>query len=205
MENKKKKIDWKPFWEMVRFIFIILIIVIPFRIFIAQPFIVSGSSMFPTFHNGEYLIVDEISYRFKEPKRDDVVVFKYPNDTKKFFIKRIIGLPGETININGSDVTIINDSHSAGLKLEEPYVENKSSNEMSLKLEKDEYFVMGDNRSGSSDSRFWGPVKKDLLIGRAFLRLFPFKETFGLANRSTAVTPPVHPEVRRQDVGCFTS
>lgn len=175
MENKKKKIDWKPFWEMVRFIFIILIIVIPFRIFIAQPFIVSGSSMFPTFHNGEYLIVDEISYRFKEPKRDDVVVFKYPNDTKKFFIKRIIGLPGETVNINGSDVTIVNDSHSAGLKLEEPYVENKSSNEMSLKLEKDEYFVMGDNRSGSSDSRFWGPVKKDLLIGRAFLRLFPFK------------------------------
>jgi signal peptidase I len=160
-------------WELVRFAIIAVAIVIPIRIFIAQPFIVSGSSMFPTFEDKQYLIVDEISYRLGAPERGDVVVFKYPNDTTKFFIKRIIGLPGETVNIKGSDVTIINKENPNGIKLEQPFVKNESSNDLTRTLTADEYFVMGDNRSGSFDSRSWGPVPKNLLVGRAFLRLLP--------------------------------
>ena len=170
---EKKESKGRSLWELARFAIIAVAIVIPIRIFIAQPFIVSGSSMFPTFKDGQYLVVDEISYRFENPQRGDVIVFRYPNDPSKFFIKRIIGLPNETVQITGSDVTIINQEHPEGFKLDQPYVENKSNNEMEYILKDNEYFVMGDNRSASSDSRYWGPVPKKLLIGRAFLRLLP--------------------------------
>jgi signal peptidase I len=173
---EKKESKGQSFWELVRFAIIAIIIVIPIRIFIAQPFIVSGSSMFPTFQDGQYLVVDEISYELGNPQRDDVVVFKYPNDTTKFFIKRVIGLPNETVKIDGSDVTIINKEHPEGFKLDQPFVENKSSNEMTYTLKADEYFVMGDNRSASSDSRYWGPVPRKLMVGRAFLRLLPINK-----------------------------
>jgi signal peptidase I len=178
-ENKvveKKESEGQSFWELVRFAIIAIVIVIPIRIFIAQPFIVSGSSMFPTFQDGQYLVVDELSYELGNPQRDDVVVFKYPNDTTKFFIKRVIGLPNETVKIDGSDVTIINKEHPEGFKLDQPFVENKSSNEMTYTLKADEYFVMGDNRSASSDSRYWGPVPRKLMVGRAFLRLLPINK-----------------------------
>ena len=167
-EEKKESI-----WDLVKFAIIAILIVIPVRVFIAQPFIVSGASMFPTFKDSNYLIIDEISYRAKEPERNDVIVFRYPEDTKKFFIKRIIGLPNETVKIDGSEITIINKEHPEGFKLVEPYVKNTSSNELTYDLKNGEYYVMGDNRSASSDSRFWGPVKKDLIIGKAFLRLLP--------------------------------
>lgn len=173
---QQTKTKWQSFWELVRFALIALIIVVPIRVFIAEPFIVSGSSMFPTFENGDYLIVDKLSYEIGSPKRDDVVVFRYPNDTTKFFIKRIIGLPNETVDIKGSDVTITNAEHPEGFKLSQPFVENKANNETHVQLKSDEYFVMGDNRSASSDSRYWGPVKKNLLTGRAFLRLLPINE-----------------------------
>jgi signal peptidase I len=179
MENKPIDMEEKPqsvrqsFWELVRFAAIALLIVIPVRVFIAEPFVVSGSSMFPTFENGNYLIVDKISYKLSDPQRDDVVVFKYPNDETKFFIKRIIGLPGETVDINGSTVIITNAAHPQGFTLDEPYVKNASNNVTHSVLKDDEYFVMGDNRNASSDSRYWGPVKKDLLTGRALLRLLP--------------------------------
>ena len=122
------------------------------------------------------MIVDEISYRLEKPERDDVVVFKYPGNTKLFFIKRIIGLPGETVEINGNEVTIINKEHPDGLKIDQPFVQNKADNTESIQLKDNEYFVMGDNRSASSDSRYWGPVKKDLLVGKVFLRLLPFNK-----------------------------
>ena len=86
----QEKTNIQSFWELVRFALIALIIVIPIRLLIAEPFIVSGSSMVPTFENGDYLIVDKISYKLGTPQRDDIVIFKYPSDTTKFFIKRII-------------------------------------------------------------------------------------------------------------------
>jgi signal peptidase I len=163
-------------WELAGFAIIAIIIVIPIRVFVAQPFIVSGSSMYPTFENADYLIVDELSYHLGNPERFDVVIFRYPKDPNKFFIKRVIGLPNEEIVIKGSSITIISDERPEGLTLEEPFVENTSENNMSVKLQGEEYFMMGDNRSASSDSRYWGPVKRDLLIGRAFLRLLPIGE-----------------------------
>ena len=178
--NKEKKEDKVPpkesgqsFWELFKFAIIALAIVVPVRIFIAQPFVVSGSSMVPTFENGEYLIVDEISYILGEPSRGDVVIFRYPNDTKKFFIKRIIGLPGETVDVNGNEVTIYNKENEEGIKLSQPYLKTSSGIKTHTELKDDEYFVMGDNRGASSDSRIWGPVSKNLLVGKAFVRLFP--------------------------------
>lgn len=166
--------SWKhSIWELLRFALIALIIVIPIRLFVVEPFVVSGSSMFPTFVNGDYLIVDKVSYELGNPQRDDVVVFRYPNDTTKFFIKRIIGLPNETVDIKGSLVTITEPAGGHSFTLDEPYVKNQSSNSTHFELKGDEYFVMGDNRSASSDSRFWGPVKRKLMVGRAFVRLLP--------------------------------
>lgn len=171
MEQTKTK--WQSFWELVRFAIIALIIVIPIRLFVAEPFIVSGLSMFPTFNNGDYLIVDKISYELGTPQRDDVVVFRYPNDTTKFFIKRIIGLPNETVDIKGNTVTITNAQHPQGFQLDQPFVQNPADNDTHFVLGNDEYFVMGDNRSASSDSRYWGAVKRNLLQGKALLRLLP--------------------------------
>jgi signal peptidase I len=168
----------QSFWEFVRFVLIALIIVIPIRAFVAEPFVVSGSSMIPTFQNGNYLIVDKISYKFSNPARGDVVVFKYPNDTTKFFIKRIIGIPGETVDVKSAEnkVTITNKENPNGFDLDQSFIKNIGGIDAHITLGSDEYFVMGDNRSGSSDSRYWGPVKKSLLTGRAFLRLLPLNE-----------------------------
>lgn len=166
-----------PLTEIVRFALIALIIVIPIRWFVAQPFIVSGASMENTFHNGEYLIVDQISYYFEEPKRGDVIIFRYPHDPSKFFIKRIIGIPGDTVKIDGNVVTIANEEFSAGQVLEEPYIKSMAPNtHKTERLSEYEYFVMGDNRDASSDSRSWGILSRDKIIGRAFLRLFPVSE-----------------------------
>jgi signal peptidase I len=177
MENIEPKQSKKEtIWELARFAIIAIVIVIPVRIFIAQPFIVSGSSMVPTFQNGDYLIVDEISYRLKNPERFDVIVFRYPHDQTKFFIKRIIGLPNEELVIKNGIVTIINTEHPDGFVLDQPYVKNESKSNEHLKLKENEYFVMGDNRSASSDSRYWGALTKNLIMGKAFIRLFPIKE-----------------------------
>jgi signal peptidase I len=186
--QSQEKTTAQSFWELVRFALIAIIIVIPVRWFIADPFVVSGPSMLPTFNNGDYLIVDQLSYELGNPKRDDVVVFEYPLDPKnnpqrnflarffdpgKYFIKRVIGLPNETVDINGSSVTITNAENPQGFTLNEPYVKNLSSNVAHYVLKSDEYFVMGDNRSGSSDSRAWGPVKRNFFTGRVLLRLLP--------------------------------
>jgi len=162
------------FQELVRFVLITLIIVVPIRIFIAQPFIVSGSSMVDTFHSGEYLIVDQLTYRFKEPARGDVIVFRYPNDPSKHFIKRIIGIPGDIITIQNNSITLSNESLDEDIILEEPYVaKDVVYSPMTAILKEDEYFVLGDNRAASSDSRIWGILPKENIAGRAFIRLFP--------------------------------
>jgi signal peptidase I len=160
--------------DIVRFSLIALIIVIPIRTFIAQPFIVSGASMENTFHTGEYLIVDQLSYELHDPKRGEVIVFRYPKDPSKFFIKRVIALPGETITIEGSTVRISNPQFPNGFILDEPYIKSMENGiDLTEELGEREYFVMGDNRDQSSDSRFWGVLQEERIVGRAFVRLFP--------------------------------
>lgn len=161
------------FTELLKFVLIAAAIVFPIRLFIAQPFIVSGASMDPTFRNGQYLIVDELSYRLQEPDRGDVIIFRYPKNPKEFFIKRIIGLPGETVSIKGDAITITKKDGST-VSLSEPYVTNHGNGSTeSHQLKSDEYFVMGDNRPESSDSRVWGTLPRDNIVGRAFIRLLP--------------------------------
>lgn len=168
IENKKE------IGELIRFAIIVLIIFLPVRFFIAKPFVVSGASMDPTFHSGEYLIVDQISYRFEEPKRGDVIVFRYPYETSKYYIKRIIGLPGETIKMDEGKVTVTNDQNPKGVALDENYVTHHSEESFTKTLGATEYFVMGDNRPASSDSRSWGPLKAEFITGKPVVRLFPF-------------------------------
>jgi len=161
-------------WETFRFLLIALAIVIPIRVFIAQPFIVSGASMDPTFKDKQYVIVDELSYHIGDPARGDVVIFKYPKNPKQYFIKRVIGLPEETILVDGKGrVFIKNKDGKIALTLNEPYVAYPKDDSMERILKVGEYFMMGDNRAGSFDSRAWGPVNRDLIVGKAFLRLFP--------------------------------
>ncbi|MBI5139946.1 MAG: signal peptidase I [Candidatus Vogelbacteria bacterium] len=173
--NEEDITMWGFIKEILKFTTLSLIIVIPIRTFIAQPFLVSGSSMKPTFMDGEYLIVDELSYNFKIPERGQVVVFKYPNDPSKYFIKRIIGLPGELIDVQNGQVVITNAENRGGFKLEEPYInkENWGYRNIKMQLSSDDYFVMGDNRNASSDSREWGALNRKFLTGKVALRLLP--------------------------------
>ncbi len=163
-----------PLTEILQFSLIALLIVVPIRFFVAQPFIVSGASMESTFHSGEYLIVDQMSYYFHQPTRGEVVIFKYPPDPSKFFIKHIIGVPGDTVVIENGIVTIINEAKPEGFVLEEPYAEAMPpAPKLSETLGEREYFVMGDNRDESSDSRTWGVLQQEKIVGRAWARLFP--------------------------------
>lgn len=175
--------------EIFRFALIALVIVLPIRFFVAQPFIVSGASMEPTFHNGEYLIVDQLTYHIGEPTRGDVIIFKYPKDPSKYFIKRVIGIPGDTISINGNIITIFNERSPDGITINEPYVAHMSPNTtLTEVLGPDEYFVMGDNRDNSSDSRVWGILQKNHIVGRAYLRLFPVDEVNYLPGSTNALS-----------------
>lgn len=161
--------------DLVKFALIALLIVLPIRVFIAQPFIVRGASMEPTFLGGEYLIVDQLSYRLSEPKRGDVIILKYPKDESVFFIKRVVGLPGETVEIIGEEIIIHPGSGIAPFTLNQNFIEpTRLQNEYgTYALQDDEYFVLGDNRRASSDSRSWGALPERDIVGKAFLRLLP--------------------------------
>lgn len=164
-------------WEIIKILVIAAVIVLPIRYFLFQPFIVKGDSMVPNFHSGDYLIVDEITYRFSKPERGDVVVLKYPLDNTQRFIKRVIGLPGETIDIKNGAVTVTKDGKAVVLN-EQGYIPATSITDGSahMVLGEDAYFVMGDNRPFSYDSRRWGVLPKEDIIGRALLRIFPITD-----------------------------
>ena len=132
--------------------------------------------MFPTFNTWHYLIIDQLTYKFEEPTRGDVVVFRFPQNPSRFFIKRVVGLPLETVELNGNTVTIRNTEFPEGFTLDEPYVDDAYTKESQLVMElgDNEYFVLGDNRKASADSRYWGPLEFERIVGRAYLRLFPF-------------------------------
>lgn len=168
----------RDLWETIKFILLAAIIVIPIRLFVFQPFIVSGESMYPTFNNRDYLIVDELSYRFHEPKRGDVIVFRYPNDPKRFFIKRVIGLPGETLIFKDRAVYLKSANQSAETLLDEPYLKQITipGEIKEITVDPNHYFVMGDNRGASSDSRSWGQLPRENIIGSAGLRLLPLSD-----------------------------
>ncbi|MEY4747591.1 MAG: hypothetical protein RLZZ416_640 [Candidatus Parcubacteria bacterium] len=147
------------------------------RFFVASPYVVIGASMEPNFDNYHYLIIDRVTYRFFEPVRGDVIVLDLPQETSRALIKRVIGLPGDTIVLSGQNVTVINTQYPDGLKLSEPYLDPKNLggvNELRVTLGKDEYFVLGDNRRVSSDSRIWGTLPRNDIVGRVFARLYPF-------------------------------
>jgi len=163
-------------WELAKIIIIAAVIVIPIRYFLFQPFFVRGQSMDPNFENGDYLIVDEISYHFKAPQRGEVIVFKYPQDPSQRFIKRIIGLPGETIEIRDGKVIVYTKGEPQVLD-ESNYLSGLlTEGNIQITLAEDEYFVLGDNRPFSFDSRRFGVLSEKKIIGRVVFRAWPFAD-----------------------------
>ncbi|MBU0646841.1 signal peptidase I [Patescibacteria group bacterium] len=165
-------------FDFIKVVLISLAIIIPIRYFLIQPFYVRGASMEPNFYDSEYLIIDEISYRFHEPKRGDIIVFKYPRNPQEYFIKRVVGLPNEKIQVKDGEIHIFNKEHPLGIKIDEPYLANgvktNGTDDDIISLSNDEYYVFGDNRNFSKDSRSFGPVNKSFVVGRVLLRGWPF-------------------------------
>lgn len=173
--------------EIFWLVLLAVLIVVPIRVFVAQPFVVEGLSMYPTFGDGDYLIIDELSYRLEEPVRGDVIVFRYPNNPSIFYIKRVIGLPGEMVRIDRGTVTITR-ADGSELSLDEQYVVAEDATYSGVTtLGAEQYFVMGDNRPKSSDSRVWGALPEADIIGKAFVRIMP---TASAAFNPGAVTLP---------------
>lgn len=171
-------------FDIIEVVVVALAIFVVVYLFFFQPHQVNGASMDPNFHDKEYILTDKISYRFRLPERGDVVIFRAPKNRELDYIKRVIGLPGERIKIVDGQVFI------NGQQLPEAYLE-KNTNSYSgsfLKIgeeflvPQDEYFVMGDNRPHSSDSREWGTVNKEDIIGKTWLRYWP-PQKFGLLVR----------------------
>jgi signal peptidase I len=179
-------------FEIVNIVILAFVIIVPIRVFLFQPFFVQGASMEPNFEDNQYLIINEFGYKetsldlsnrklidigpFREITRQTPVVFRYPLDTSKYFIKRVIGLPGEKIEIKNGAVKIYNKNNPDGFDLDESaYLGSsvKTNGDVALILSDQEYFVMGDNRMYSSDSRTWGPVPKKDIMGKVLLRAWP--------------------------------
>lgn len=167
-------------WEITKVVAISLAIILPVRYFLIQPFYVKGASMEPNFHDHEYLIIDELTYRFSAPERGQVIVFRYPRNPQEYFIKRVIGLPGEQVQIKDGKVIIFNAEHPEGFAINEKYLSNElitfDSSELKITVGPDEYFVLGDNRTASKDSRSFGPVNKSFITGKVLFRGWPLNE-----------------------------
>src|SRR3989338_2517867 len=159
-------------FDIVKVVVVSAAFIIPIRTFVFQPFFVRGASMVPSFHNGDYLLIDELSYRFNEPQRGDVIVFRYPRDPSQFYIKRIVGLPGERVAIKDGKVSVF--SEGKEIDLSESYIaKDYKVEDKEFIAGPDEYIVFGDNRTQSSDSRVWGAVPRKNLIGKVFLTAWP--------------------------------
>ncbi len=175
-------------WDLAKVFFTAFVLVwLIIRPFIAEPFVVSGNSMVPNFHNREYLIVQKISYRFHVPERGDVIVFRYPLDPEQYFIKRIIGLPGDNVTVDQGRVTITNKEHPNGFVLDEKYLPNQNvtlGRPDPVSVDDSHFYVLGDNRLQSSDSRVWGLLPKSDMVGKVFLRVLPLK-LFGIIQHYT--------------------
>lgn len=167
---------WAAFWEFTKTLSLVVLIAVLIRLWLVQPFVVDGQSMEPAFHNQEYILVDKVSYRFTPPSRGNVVVF-HPHGSQENFIKRVVGLPGERIEIHGNTVSV------DGSLLEEDYLTNFRTNNFASDthlerlLADNEYFVLGDNRDHSKDSRdpSIGPIVNEQIVGKAWIVLFPLE------------------------------
>lgn len=164
--------------EILEIVLIAVLVVVGVRQFLVQPFLVSGSSMEPNFQSGDYILINEISFKFREPERGEVVVFKYPGDEKTYFIKRIIGLPGEKIMVLDGKVYIYNEQNPKGFLISESYLPGdlKTVGSKEIQLSDGQYFVLGDNRNASFDSRQWGALNRSEIIGTVWVRLWPLSE-----------------------------
>jgi signal peptidase I len=161
-------------FKLIRDIFLIVIVFILFGVFFVQPVVVEGTSMLPQLHDGERLLVNKLVYYRIESvswghiERGDIVVFWFPNDPDKSYVKRVIGLPGETVEIRNGSVFV------DGKQLNEDYLNKEYTQTMpppmTKKVDEHHYFVMGDNRDNSSDSRYWGLVPEKYIYGKAFFR-----------------------------------
>lgn len=161
------------FSELIKALLMAALIVIPIRTFLFQPFLVQGASMEPNYHQGDYLIVDQLSYRFREPKRGEVIVFYSPIPPKRRFIKRIVGLPGETVSLQDGNL-YVKENGKKKLLNESSYLNQEVEGNFKVSIPKDEYFMMGDNRDASLDSRSWGTLPEEKIIGRVLIHLSPF-------------------------------
>ena len=161
--------------DIVKVVIISAAIIIPIRTFIFQPFFVRGASMEPSFYNGDYLIIDELSYRVREPQRGEVVVFRPPGNDTQFYIKRIIGLPGEKVTIDKGTVSVFTEGNEIVLK--EPYIsKDVIDGNKQIIAGPGEYILLGDNRGHSSDSRVFGPVPTKNFVGRVFITAWPITD-----------------------------
>lgn len=164
------------FLELLKVVILAGITIGAVRYFIFKPFIVHGASMSPNFYEKEYLIIDEISYRFNEPVRGNVIVLKNPSNDGEFFLKRVIGLPGERIVVRDGKVFIATKENSTQVELREAYLPEReyTPGAIDVTLGAGEYYVLGDNRDASFDSRMFGPIIRDAMIGKVLLRGWPF-------------------------------
>lgn len=186
-ENSSSDIKKSSQRSLLAYTVIALGLALFIRFFVAAPYVVSGQSMEPNFHDWQYLIVDRISYDIGTPSRGDVIVFDLPQNESRALIKRVIGLPGETVVLSGQSVTIINTEHPQGFTLNEPYLDPANlagGNELTMQLGADEFFVLGDNRRVSADSRVWGSLPRKDIVGRVLLRLYPFDKLSILPSES---------------------
>ncbi|MFA5051116.1 MAG: signal peptidase I [Patescibacteria group bacterium] len=173
----------KPYWvefilDLVKIVLLAFIIIWPIHHFVFQPFYVSGPSMEPNYYDKDYLIVEELSYRFHSPQRGEVIVFHSPNNSQDYLIKRVIGLPGERIVISKNKISVYNQQFPQGVEFNENSYLNPglvTMGEVDVQLNSDEYYVLGDHRNVSLDSRVFGPIKRSTIVGRAWFRGWPFK------------------------------
>lgn len=159
-------------FNIIELILLFALVILPIRMFLLEPFLVQGESMEPNFHNFDYLIIDKLSYRLQKPKRGDIIVFHPPFDKNIYYIKRLIGLPKERIVINDDKIIIYNEENPLGFVLKENYLQNHyTAGYKNVTLGEDEYFVLGDNREVSYDSRSWGTINKKNIVGKVLFQL----------------------------------
>lgn len=177
-------------YEIVKTVVIVLFFALLIRTFLIQPFVVDGSSMEPTFHNREYLMVEKLNFALHKPNRGDIVVFRYPVDPRLNYVKRIVGLPGDRMEISGGKVTIFNNNNPSGMSLSESYIPTTVQTKVTgdtIKhtwvVDAKSYFVLGDNREHSDDSRSWGLVPEQNIIGKVWITVYPF-DNFGLVHHA---------------------